>query len=98
MPMIPRRRCRLLLTLALFLSPCHLVTLSPCHARADDAAPILRWPEKAGSGGHPFSGGEFIALTPAPLVGDGPFSISVWVLANDLAGGDATYGRGIARS
>ncbi len=66
--------------------------------RADEAAPLLRWPEKADSGGHTFSGGEFVPLKPAPLVGAGPFSVSVWVNAADLAGGDATYGRGIARS
>src|SRR5262245_35774513 len=66
--------------------------------RADDAAPAFRWPDKAGAGEHAFGGSDFIALTPAPLVGDGPFSIAVWVNAADLAGGDATYGRGIARS
>src|SRR5205085_10556306 len=47
---------------------------------------------------HRFQGGHSIALSPAPVVGNGPFSVSVWVNAADLAGGNATYGRGIARS
>src|SRR5947208_1669842 len=59
---------------------------------------ILRWPGKGDTEEHLFEGGQFIALSPAPVVGNGPFSVSVWVNAADLAGGNATYGRGIARS
>jgi hypothetical protein len=65
---------------------------------AADKAPLLRWPEKREAEGRVFGGSDFVALTPAPVVGDGPFSVAVWVNAADLAGGDPTYGRGIARS
>src|SRR5688500_18222010 len=88
-----RRPTFVFLVFFVTLSPCHLVTLS--HARE---APFVRWPEKPGSGGEQFEGGHFLPLTPAPLVGNGPFSVSVWVSATDLAGGNKDYGRGIARS
>ncbi len=79
-----------------FLSACLLVCSS--GGPVAGAAPDARWPDKAGSGGHVFEGGDFLALPAAFAVGNGPFSISVWVNASDLAGGDANYGRGIARS
>jgi hypothetical protein len=72
------------------------VTLSP--TRAADPALVARWPAKASDREQVFEGGQFVTLSPAPIVGNGPFTVAVWVNANDLVGGNATYGRGIARS
>src|SRR5262249_8630090 len=54
------------------LSPCHLVTLSPCHARADGGAVRLR--ERAG--GYQITG----FTSPTPLRA-GPVDVSVLVQA-----------------
>jgi hypothetical protein len=65
---------------------------------APDATLLARWPAKPGGEEQVFEGGQFLPLSPAPKMGTGPFTVSVWANANDLAGGNATYGRGIARS
>jgi hypothetical protein len=80
---------------ALLLGLATLAALSPA---APDDGPVTRWPEKAGAGGQVFDGGGFVELKPAPVVGEGAFSVSVWVNAADLAGGNPQYGRGVARS
>lgn len=59
---------------------------------------VARWPAKATAEAQVFDGGQFVALSPAPDVGGGPFSVSVWVNAGDLGGGNANFGRGVARS
>ena len=64
----------------------------------NDKSEVMRWPEKSDGKGQVFDGTQFVALSARPDVGTGPYSIAVWVKANDLGGGDATYGRGIARS
>jgi hypothetical protein len=66
-------------------------------ARAADDGLIARWPAAGETDAEPFDGGQFIAL-PAAASTEGPFSVSVWISATDLATGDAGYGRGIARS
>jgi hypothetical protein len=63
-----------------------------------DKEPIAPWPAKGESEGQVFDGTQFVAFRAAPDLAIGPFAISVWVKASDLAGGDPTYGRGIARS
>jgi hypothetical protein len=83
-----------LLTLLVTLSPCHPVTLS---AEAAETTPVLRWPVKQAEP-QVFDGTQFHALAPAPVSINGPFSLSVWVNAGDLGGGNPEYGRGIARS
>jgi len=79
-----------------------VLSLPPAALCADppaaDPALVARWQAKTDAEEQEFTGGRFIALSPAPLVGNGSFSISVWVNPSDLAGGNATYGRGIARS
>jgi hypothetical protein len=66
-------------------------------APAPEGGLVLRCQAKPSAEEQVFDG-EFIALTPPPLVGNGPFSISVWVQASDLDSGNTGYGRGIARS
>jgi hypothetical protein len=61
-----------------------------------DEGLVARWPATADDQG--FDGGRFVALPSAADVGQGPFSVSVWLNADDLARGDPTYGRGVARS
>jgi hypothetical protein len=59
---------------------------------------VARWPEKADAEEQIFDGGQFVALPAAPDLGKGAYSLSVWVYAEDLGGGEATWGNGIARS
>src|SRR5262249_53592890 len=60
---------------------------------------LARWPAKSGAAPQMFDGSsQFVTLPGAPEVGNGPLTISVWVKASDLQGGNATWGRGIARS
>src|SRR5947207_3313186 len=88
-----------LLTLAVSLSPCLLIFLSQTSADTPtDKEPVARWPAKANAEGQGFDGTQFVPFPSAPDVGKGPFAVWAWVKADDLAGGDPTWGRGIARS
>jgi hypothetical protein len=58
----------------------------------------VRWPAKADADEMTFEGDRFVALSSAPDVSKGAFSVAAWVQAADLAGGNLNYGRGIARS
>jgi hypothetical protein len=84
--------------LALGLAAAMLLGILRADQATGEAGLLARWPAEASAEEQVFDGGQFIALTPAPNVGTGPFSVSVWVNAADLSGGDPTYGRGIARS
>jgi hypothetical protein len=70
---------------------------SPTPAPADEAL-IVAWPAAEDPPSEMFEGGHFYALHTPANAGEGPFTISVWVNASDLANGDPNYGRGIARS
>src|SRR5262245_25773498 len=59
---------------------------------------VARWPAMTAPEELPFDGNRFVSLAPVPELGQGPFSVSTWVNAGDLSGGDPTYGRGVARS
>jgi hypothetical protein len=87
------------LSMAVFsVSGASLCADPPAPPSASENALVARWPAKPSAEEHVFDGGQFIAMCPAPVVGNGPFSVAVWVHASDLDGGNATYGRGIARS
>ena len=66
-------------------------------ATAVDEALVVAWPAADDPPVEMFEGGQFYSLDPANA-GEGPFTVSVWINATDLAGGDPNYGRGIARS
>jgi hypothetical protein len=95
----PRSTVQVLAVL-LTLSPCHLVTLSSraVAPRPAGEGPVARWAARPDGEEHLFEGDRFVALTPAPKPTTGAFSVLAWVYAADLAGGNAVYGRGIARS
>jgi hypothetical protein len=67
-------------------------------SQAAEEGPVASWSARGDAEEQTFDGTRFVALVPAPAANAGAFSVSVWVKVNDLAGGDATYGRGIARS
>src|SRR5262245_59650470 len=59
---------------------------------------VARWPAENAAQEQSFDGNRFVSFAAAPDQGQGPFSVSTWVNADDLSGGDPQYGRGIARS
>lgn len=71
---------------------------APGAAPVAEEGLVARWPAKAAAEDQEFDGSRFVAWSPAAKMGQGPFSVSVWVHPCDLAGGNSDYGRGIARS
>lgn len=63
---------------------------------AAGAEPLVRWPTDAAD--TAFDGAGQFATFAEPKTGAGPFAVSVYVKARTLAGGNAIWGRGIARS
>src|SRR5215208_7160119 len=60
--------------------------------------PSVRWAAGAQADEQLFEGDRFVALPAVPDTSRCVFTVAAWVRASDLAAGNATYGRGVARS